>query len=424
MTSSAVASVEDLVRVEKVRGGVRGSFAPAFAPVAQAFVDNFVDRYDAGAACSVFFEGQKVVDLWGGYASPSQQQRWERDTLQLVFSTTKGMLALLCAILHDEGILDYDAPVSDAWPAFAAGGKGTITVRTLLQHQAGLAALEKSVTLEELSDLDHMASRIAPLAPVWEPGTAVGYHVWTYGMFVGEYLRRLTGKDAATLFREKVALPFGVDFHMVLDAEAQSRRSTVVRPPVLGITRDMAPFLFATDRREIPFMLRSTFLRGSLAAKAMNVVPELGAASIDKFNLPQLGNIVLGSAVGFSTARALARVYGALATDGILDGKRLLSRKTLDKICGEHARGIDRVLSKENAFSYGFGRNSVVNTYGQSDRSFGFGGAGGSVSFADPDVGIGFSWIMNRMWYRFADPRFLACRNAVYAALQNRVSRS
>lgn len=410
--------IADLARVDRVRGGIRGSFAPAFAPVAQAFVDNFVDRYDAGAACSVFFEGQKVVDLWGGYADPAQKKRWERDTLQLVFSTTKGMLALLCAVLHDEGVLDYDAPVSDVWPAFGAAGKSAITVRTLLQHQAGLAALPQSVTLEELSDLDHMAGRIAPLTPAWEPGAAVGYHVWTYGMYVGEYLRRLTGKDAATLFREKIAAPFGVDFHMVLDDEGQSRRSTVVRPPVVGITRDIAPFLFATDRREIPFMLRSTFLRGSLAAKAMGVVPELGAASIDKFNLPQLGNIVLGSAIGFSTARALARVYGALATDGVLDGKRLLSRATLDKICGAHARGIDQVLSKENAFSYGFGRNSIVNTYGRSDRSFGFGGAGGSVSFADPDVGVGFSWIMNRMWYRFADPRFLACRNAVYAALE------
>ena len=328
------------------------------------------------------------------------------------------MLALLCAKLHDEGLLDYEAPVAHYWHEFGANGKERVRVVELLQHQAGLVALDGKKSLADLADLDAMASAIAGLAPAWEPGTDVGYHVWTFGMYVGELIRRITGVDAAVAFRDKIAIPFGVDFHLTLGDAEQARRSTVIRPPVFGISRDIAPYLLLSDRREVPFMLRSSLLPTSLAARAMGVVPELGAFSIDRFNAPELGQIVLGSAVGFSTARALARVYGALAGDGTLDGKRLLKPETLALITGAHARGKDRVLGKENAFSYGFGRNSIVNTYGKSDLSFGFGGAGGSVSFADPVHDVGFSWIMNRMWYRFADPRFMAVRAALFECLE------
>ncbi len=227
----------------------------------------------------------------------------------------------------------------------------------------------------------------------------------------------MTGKDAATLFEEKIAKPFGVDYHLTLDDDGHSRRSTVELPTNFMLAADIPLYLVVSNRREIPFLLKSSLARSSLSHRAMSVVPELEALAVDTFNSREMERIVLGSAVGYSTARALARVYGALATGGMLDGKRLLSEQTIALFLGEHTRGKDKILLQENAFAYGFGRPSRVNTYGQSERSFGFGGAGGSVSFADPDAEIGFSWVMNRLWYRFADPRFMALRKAVYDCL-------
>src|SRR4029077_5450356 len=215
---------------------IHGDCRPRFGAVRDAFAANFAAGREVGASFAAILGGNLVGDLWGGPADAPGTRPWQRDTIVNVFSTTKAMTALCAHILVDRGLLDLDAPVARYWPEFAAADKGTIPVRMLLSHTAGLAAIREKLALEALYDWDRYAAVIAAETPWWEPGTANGYHAVTFGHLVGEGIRRITGRSFGQFLRDEITGPLGADFHIGLPASEDGRCGEMVRPTAAETT--------------------------------------------------------------------------------------------------------------------------------------------------------------------------------------------
>ena len=220
----------------------QGMVEPRFAAVQEEFERNFAERGEVGASVCVTVNGETVVDLWGGIADPETQAPWNKDTIVFVWSCTKGATALCAHILAARGI-ELDAPVAQYWPEFAKGGKDGVTVRMVLNHQAGLPALREPIPENGLCDWDAVVEALAAMEPLWEPGTRHGYHALVFGHLVGEVLRRVTGDSLGTIFRTEVAEPLGLDFWIGLPEEQEPR---------------VAPSISRTCRRRTSRCHRST----------------------------------------------------------------------------------------------------------------------------------------------------------------------
>ncbi|MFC7644304.1 serine hydrolase [Streptosporangium lutulentum] len=190
---------------------VHGTCDPRFSRVREVFDRHFADGEELGAAFAVFLDGEPVVDLWGGIADRHTGRAWESDTPVLVYSCTKAVTATAASLLAERGLLDVTAPVADVWPEFARGGKERVTVEHLLTHRSGLPVIEEQVPPEEFEDQVAMADRLAGQTPIWEPGTAHGYHALTYGFLVGEVIRRVSGKTVGEIVATEIAGPLGLD---------------------------------------------------------------------------------------------------------------------------------------------------------------------------------------------------------------------
>ncbi|MDQ4137584.1 MAG: beta-lactamase family protein, partial [Actinomycetota bacterium] len=201
---------------------VDGVVAPGFERVRERFAEGL--ELGGGAAVAVYVDGEPVVDLWGGIADRHTGRPWEHDTLGVAFSCTKGVLALVVLRLAEQGRLDLDAPVARYWPEFAQAGKAAIPVRWLLNHRAGLIALDEDLTLDQALDWAHVIRAIERQAPNWEPGTGHHYHTITFGWLVGEVIRRVTGRMPSEVIRE-LTRSIAPDFWLGLPAEHEARRS-------------------------------------------------------------------------------------------------------------------------------------------------------------------------------------------------------
>ncbi len=390
---------------------VHGSVAPGFEPVREAFARNFAERGEVGAACAVYRHGEPVVDLWGGLRDRASGAPWEQDTPVLVFSTTKGLSALALAVAHSRGRFDLDERVAAYWPEFAQAGKERITVRQLLAHQAGLCAIDTPLTAAILGDLDALAAILARQRPAWEPGTRHGYHALSLGFFEGELLRRVDPRHRSLgrVFREDVAGPLGIEFHIGLPPDVPaSRLATIESVHPLAL-------LLHLDRDSWRMVL--AYLRpGSLTARAFG---NPGVRRPADFSAPEYRGVEFPSAGGIGVVRDIARAYGVVATGGQALG---LTPATLDALrtpAPAPARGLhDAVLRVPTVYAFGFLKPSPGFRFGTNDAAFGTMGAGGSFAFADPDAGVGFAYAMNRMGFHvWSDPRERALREAEYRCL-------
>ena len=196
------------------RPPIGGMATPACRTVHQEFQRNFIERDEKGAACAVYHQGEKVVDLWGGYRCPTTGAPWMEQTLVLVFSVTKGVAAAVMALAHSRGLFELDEAVAAYWPEFAQAGKGKITVRQLLAHQAGLISIDVSLAPQQLGNHDLMAEITARQRPAWPPGTRHGYHAITLGWYQNELIRRVDPqhRSLGTFFQQEVASPLGLEF--------------------------------------------------------------------------------------------------------------------------------------------------------------------------------------------------------------------
>jgi CubicO group peptidase (beta-lactamase class C family) len=382
---------------------IEGLCDPRFERVRAAFAENFAQRNEYGAAVAVYVDGTPVLDLWGGHADRERSRPWTRDTIVNLFSTTKGLTAICAHRLVDQGLLDLDAPVALYWPEFAQAGKDHIRVRQLLNHRAGLPAIRRRILDEAIYDWAAMTSALAAEEPWWTPGTKHGYHAITFGFLIGEVLRRVTGKTLGTYFHDEIAAPLGLDCHIGLDAKDDARCGQMIqspRPPEGQVNI----FKYAQDNPE------------SVTAKAF--LNPAGAMKLGAVNSRTWRGAEIPAANGHGTARALARLYGALACGGALDGVQVLQPDAIVRSYTEESGGRDEVLMIPTRFSTGFMLTQPHDPMGPNTRPFGHPGAGGSLGFADPDAGIGFGYTINKMGpYILIDPRARVLLEAVYASL-------
>ncbi len=393
---------------------VSGTVAPGFEGVRDAFIRNFTEHGEVGAGFSLVVEGRTVVDLWGGVADVDAGAPYTDDTLQLVFSTTKGATAICANLLAQRGELDVDAPVAEYWPEFAAAGKDAIPVRWLLCHKAGLPYIDAPLTVDQLLDWDPAVEALAAMAPIWEPGTAHGYHAVTYGFLVGEVIRRITGRSPGTFFADEVAGPLGLEFWIGLPDDQQARVAPLTSRGV-GDPRD------GEGTGDLVAQIEAFLGADSLLAKALGATPTLALAGDGVFNRPEVRAAELPAANGVTNARSLARMYAA--TVGPVEGvpaEVALPLVTTDQVAAASltlTSGPDQVLFFDTTFGLGFMTSSPFAPYGGA-RAFGHAGAGGSVGFADPEHGIGFGYVMNRMMTNLSgDPRSRGLVAAVHEAL-------
>lgn len=378
-----------------------GTCEPRFAPVREAFARNFTERGDLGAAVCVVHRGRSVVDLWGGVADRETQRPWRRDTLGIVFSATKGMTAIIVHRLLERGVLALDAPVATWWPEFAAAGKASITLRHVLTHRAGLAAVRAKLTLEEVLAWHPVCAAIAAQAPDPGWGKVHGYHARTYGWILGEVVRRATGRSLGRVFADEIAAPLGLEFWIGLPAAQEPRVATLYAPPEPEDPKHRA--LLAR------FTGPDTFL-GQVLSGPSNLF-----AYGPMWNTRSLRAAEMPSSNGIGDARALARVYAAAA--GEVDGVRLLAPETIARASAVEADGPDAVIRMPTRFGLGFMLPPTLSAACRAG-SFGHPGAGGSLGFADPGAEIGFGYVMNQMQMGITgDPRAAALVEAVYASL-------
>ncbi len=381
---------------------VHGSCAPGFEAVREAFARNLAKR-EVGAACCVHRDGRPVVDIWGGYADREARRPWLRDTSVLLFSSTKGPTAALVHLLVERGVLDLDAPVARYWPEFAARGKQAITLREVLSHRAGLAAVDGELTLEQVLAWDPVCAAIAAQAPNWEPGAAHGYHARSFGWILGEVVRRATGTTPGQLFAKEVAGPLGLDFWIGLPEREEGRVATLYPAPE------------PTDPEELA--LRARFLGPETLLGRVLEGPSRLFSYGPMWNTRALHAAEMPSSNGIGSARALARFYAALI--GEVDGVRLLSPAALATATTSRVHGPDRVLLFPTHFALGFMLSPSLCA-AAPESAFGHPGAGGSLGFADPETGIAFGYAMNQMQLGVTgDPRAESLVSATYACLSS-----
>lgn len=385
---------------------VNGTVAEGFEPVREAFARNFATLGERGAAVAVYQDGRKVVDLWAGTRDVDGrpgEAPWERGTAQVVRSATKGVAAAVPLLLHQRGVLDLDAPVSEYWPEFKAHGKERLLVRHVLNHRAGLPVLDRPLTPEEALDPRRGPEAVAAQAPAWEPGTDHGYHALTYGWMLDELVRRVTGQWAGEWLAAEIAGPLGADLWLGLP-EAQAgrvgRTGRVEGPEPAGGLRSR-PKRSVTEAYDDP---------NSLTRRAF--------AAITPFpdqNDPAYRAAALPATNGIATADGLARVYAALI--GEVDGIRLFDPATVELARAEESSGPDRVLVVNTRFGLGYMLHGTASPL-LGPGSFGHPGRGGALGFADPDTGIALGYVTNGFRKTVtADPRAQALVRAVRGAL-------
>jgi CubicO group peptidase (beta-lactamase class C family) len=386
---------------------IDGEIAAGYEPVREAFQANFEHHGELGAAFCLYRGGQKVVDLWGGMANAETGEAWDHDTLQLVFSTTKGATAICALRLVERGELNLDAPVAEYWPEFKAEGKELIPVRWLLSHRSGLPVISHKMTPAEALDWQTVTAALAAEHPVWEPGTAHGYHALTYGWLVGEVVRRVDGRSLGQFFADEVANPLGLDFWIGLPEDQERRVSRLTQAAPISMPEGVDVESLPQEVRE---MAEAFLDPDSLSMRALNITDP----PID-WNAPSTHRAQVPAANGICTARALAQMYAA--TIGGAGGVRLLAPGTVMAATETQSEGRDRILLFPTRFGLGFMLNSSFSPL-LGPRSFGHAGAGGSLGFADPDAGVGFGYVMNQMQQNLAgDPRTIGLIAAVRECL-------
>jgi len=359
---------------------IQGTCDDRFSGVREAFEANFVERddtiYDTGASVAVTYDGELVVDLWGGSVDTDADRSvpWERDTIINVWSTTKTVSALACLVLADNGELDFYAPVARYWPEFKDGGKGEIEVRHVMSHTAGLSGWAQPMPVEGLYDWERATSMLAAQEPWWEPGTASGYHAVTQGYLEGELMRRITGQTLGQFAAEQVTGPLGVDFHIGLAPEHDARVAHVI-PPVGALT--------------VPEGVGDA----AIAQRTLESVPITG----DVANTTAWRRAEIPAAGGHGNARAVALVHAPMACGGEAGGVRLLSPKGIEPVFDEQCYGQDLVLPLVVRHGIGFGLPSPQMPISPNPRACFWGGWGGSLALIDLDARLTIAYVMNKM---------------------------
>jgi CubicO group peptidase (beta-lactamase class C family) len=334
----------------------------------------------------VCVDKQPVVDLWGGYKDAGRSRLWRADTIVNLYSVGKAVSAVCALRLVDAGVLDLDAPISRYWPEFAQAGKAQVPVRFLLTHQVGLPAVEGALPAGAALQWRVMTEALAAQAPWWTPGERHGYHVNTQGFLLGEVIRRITGKTIGAYLRDEIAGPAGIDFIWGVGSKVEARCAEMVAPPPTSAGDDLRQML-SVD----PATLNGLALMRFNAYRNPSAISGTGVVNTRTWRAAEVP-----STNGHGNARAVARLYSALAGDGTIDGVRILSPEIIATAIREQVYAEDVVLQRPTRFGLGFQLTQPERRLGPGPRAFGHFGAGGSLGFADPDARVAFGYAMNQ----------------------------
>ncbi|MER7171344.1 serine hydrolase domain-containing protein [Streptomyces mesophilus] len=358
---------------DTARAHVAGEVAAGFEAVREEFAAVVArEPADTGAQLVVHHDGRRVVDLWAVTDAGETG-----DELAPLYSVTKGAAYLVTALLVQDGVLDLDREVAHYWPEFAAEGKGALTLRGLLQHRSGVIGVPGGASVEELADDQALAARLAGQVPLWQPGTAYGYHALVIGALVGEVVRRATGRTVQEIYEERLRAPYGLDFHLGLPEKDAAR------------TRDVLPMR--------PTPEQAAELRKSVPSQALRTAFNIdGTPDITVYgNSPLVRAKGPTSAGGIGNARGVAGMYAAALT-GLDGGPALLKPETLAQFSGTGTAGADVVTGEDRHFLVGFEAQQVRYPYLGAD-AFGHCGAAGAEAWADPSTGLTYAYA-RRLW--------------------------
>lgn len=417
---------------------VSGFCDPRFERVREQFERNFAERDELGASVCVIVDGEPVVDLWGGIADPDSGRPWERDTVNVIMSCSKGLTALCGHILIDEGRLELDRPVAHYWPEFARRGKAEIPVRQVFNHQSGVAHLGAIVPHGGFNDWELMIGLIEDTPPFWPPGTRTGYHALTIGWLIGELVRRISHQSVGRFFRERVAEPLSLDCWIGLPQEHEQRVARTVwfdlaassgLPPaayraltspgtpahrLLCALLSVGPLRLAAARAMLRQLrareaadpeagtLPAEFVLGLLDPRsaAFKLISNLGGW-LEVGDSPAAHAAEIPAAGAITNARGLAGVYAPLSLGGGRDGQRIVSPAAIERMSyPQSVTDVDACIGLRTCFTLGFSKSWPNRGPGNGvfigEDAFGTPGLGGQIGFADPHHRLGFAYTMNR----------------------------
>jgi CubicO group peptidase (beta-lactamase class C family) len=365
---------------------IHGGAESGFGRIVDVFAQNFTARGDLGAGCVVYVDGRKVVDVWAGVADARTGRAWEQDTGAVLFSCTKGILALCAYLLVQDGRLRLDVPVGTYWPGFASCGKEDVTMRQILAHRAGLPAIEARLTRAQLCGWDPAVRALEQQRPLWRPGTAHSYHPLTLGWLAGEVIRRITGLTPGRFFRQALGDRLGLDIWIGLPASARTAVAWM-EPP---LPDEDSPVI-----REVAAVQATATVRQAMTVG--DSLPFPTEDSVVTLNDPALQAAELPGVNGIATPRSLARLYAGCVSD--IDGPRILAPELVSDALVPQSWG-QMLLGDPDLgqrWGTGFMLSSPPSRPMLGDHSFGHDGAGGQLGFADAGYRVGFAYLSNQM---------------------------
>ncbi len=407
---SGCSSVRHAARKEP-ESVVHGYCHPDFMDVKEEFILNFRKRGEVGAACAVYYKGELVVDLWGGYQDRRTKKPWDEHTMVVSYSLTKGISAVILAMAQSRGYFDYDDPVSRYWPEFARNGKEAITIRQLLNHEAGLCLPDEKVKAEKIDDQNYVTEVLSRQKPRWEPGYRHGYHMYTLGFHMNEIMRRSDpmNRSIGQFLNEEVVKPGNLSFYIGLpDSISDDRIARMIQIGPVNSLFNLA--VIPRETRKQMFMVKSYLFQSFFILKHYD----------PNIRYPFL-TVEIPSANGVGEVRAIAAIYGMMAMGGRELGidEATFSEITAPASVPGSGSMIDEVFKIETYYNLGFFKPGRYDFYASSDRAFGHPGVGGSFSFADPDKQLGYAYAMNKMSYYIKDDkREKKLRDAVYRCVE------
>ena len=373
---------------------IHGECDPQFSKVKETFEKLYQEDREIGSCFAVYKDGNPLVNLWGGFQDKDQTKPWQKDNLVTVYSTTKGVAAFCIALAMEKGLLKYEEKVSTYWPEFSSNGKEDITIGMLMSHQAGICSPETR-NVEDYYNQSLMAEKLAGMTPIWEPGTASGYHSMTFGWLTSELILRVTGKSLGTFFREEVGDQHEIDFFIGLP-ESEDHR-----------VAELVPFDIVRSKNSGQQQVELTDAQKS---------QRNSAGTLDIQNTKAWRQAEIPSANGQGNARGLAKLYSLIVPED--NSLKLLKDDTVNQMTTMQIEGRDLGLAVQVRWGVGFILNKHKIIYGPVEGAFGHSGYGGSCAFGDPENKIGVSYVMNRMLDNFnADGRSIELINATYDCL-------
>jgi CubicO group peptidase (beta-lactamase class C family) len=410
MTAQTTAPATDPIPRRILQGYVH----PDFTSVADALTRQVATApLGTGASLCVYHRGEPVVDAWIGEAGVSGEP-WAEDTVAMCFSSSKGVTSTALHVLADRGLVDYDAPVAEYWPEFARNGKGGITVRHVMSHGAGLHGIRRIVDhADRMLDWEHMVEALANATPSYEPGTRSGYHALTYGWLIGEIVRRVDGRPINDFVQAEIAGPLGID--ALTYGVPEDRRHRIAKLQAVSSGAG-GPKLFKPVGEFVGKALSATKAPVNTRRMINALVPRgMG----DLFWRQEMYDAVIPAANGFFDARSLARHYAMISGHGELDGVRILSAETVDKMGKVQSRRPDYVLVFPMRWRLGY--HLVGTTKGIVPRAFGHFGFGGSGGWADPVRDVAVGYVPSRgVGTPFGDLRLLQLDTVIVDAVNRR----